>query len=53
MLRQKKKVLRAYQPYMTKNLREAIMRRSALQKKHYRNKSPDTGKAYKKTEKLY
>ena len=45
----KKKVFRAnHKPYMTKHLRKAIMRRSALQNKYYRDKSPETGHAYKK-----
>ena len=45
----KKKVLRGNdKPYMSKTLRKAIMRRSALQNKYYRDRSPETTKAYKK-----
>ena len=45
----KKKVLRANdKPYMTKTLRKAIMRRSALQNRYYRDRLPETKKAYKK-----
>ena len=45
----KKKVLRAnHKPYMTKTLRKAIMRRSALENKYYRDKSVETCKTYKK-----
>ena len=45
----KKKIFRAnHKPYMTKSLRKAIMRRSALENKYYRNKSEETYKAYKK-----
>ena len=33
---------------MTKSLRKAIMRRSALENKYYKKKSIDTYKAYKK-----
>ena len=42
----KKKVFRAnHKPYMTKILRKAIMRMSALQNKYYRDKLPETGMA--------
>ena len=45
----KKKIFRAnHKPYMTKTLRKAIMRRSALENKYYRVKSIETYKAYKK-----
>jgi hypothetical protein len=45
----KKKVFRAnHKPYMTKNVRKAIMRRSALENKYYRDKSMETSMAYKK-----
>ena len=45
----KKKVLRANdKPYMTKTLRKAIMRRSALQNRFYRNRSRETENAFKK-----
>ena len=45
----KKKVFRAnHKPYMTKSLRKAIMRRSALENKYHRDKLPETNKAYKK-----
>ena len=44
----KKKVLRANEkPYMTKTLK-AIMRRSALQNKYYRGRTPESEKAFKK-----
>ena len=44
----KKKILRANdKPYMTKTLRKAIMRRSALQNRFYRDRSPETEKAFK------
>ena len=45
---QKTKVIRANdKPFMTKALRKAIMRRSALKNKFYKTGSPDIGKAYK------
>ena len=45
----KKKVLIANdKPYMTKIVRTAIMRRSGLENKYYRDKLPETGRAYKK-----
>ena len=45
----KKKVLRANdKPYMTKALRKAIMRRSALKNKYLKNKSEESLKAFKK-----
>ena len=45
----KKKVFRAnHKPYMTKALRKAIMRRSALENKYHRDKLPTSNKAYKK-----
>ena len=45
----KKKVFRAnHKPYMTKNVRKAIMRRSALENKYYKDKLPETNRAYKK-----
>ena len=45
----KKKTVRAnHKPYMTKNVRKAIMRRSALENKFYKDKLPETGRAYKK-----
>ena len=46
---QKKKVFRAnHKPYMTKVLRKAIMRRSALENKYYRDKLPESRIAYRK-----
>ena len=39
-------------PYMTKALRKAIMRRSELEAKYFKLKTNDTLKAYKKQEKL-
>ena len=45
----KKKFLRANdKPYMTKILRKAIMRRSALQNRFFRDKLPETERAFKK-----
>ena len=45
----KKKVLRANnKPYMTKNLRKAIMRRSTLKTKYMKNKTDENLKAFKK-----
>ena len=45
----KKKVVRANNmPYMTKTLRKAIMRRSALENKYHKSKSLDDRNAYKK-----
>ena len=45
----KKKVLRANdKPYVTKIVRKAIMRRFGLENKYYRDKLPETGRAYKK-----
>ena len=45
----KKKVLRANQkPYMTKTLRKAIMRRSVLENKFYKDKSSESRIKYKK-----
>ena len=45
----KKKILRANdKPYMTKTLRKAIMRRSALQNRFYRDGLQETEKAFKK-----
>ena len=45
----KKKVLRANdKPYMTKVLRQAIMRRSALKNKYLKDKSEDSLKSFKK-----
>ena len=45
----KKKTVRINQaPYMTKTLRKAIMRRSALKNKFYRDKSLTTERMYKK-----
>ena len=45
----KTKVLRANdKPYMTKALRKAIMRRSALQNKYYRNRSYESETAFRK-----
>ena len=45
----KTKVFRAnHKPYMTKKLRKAIMRRSALENKYYRDKSAELYKIYKK-----
>ena len=50
----KKKVFRAnHKPYMTKVLRKAIMRRSALENKYYRDKSTNTRKKVYKAEKLH
>ena len=43
------KALRANgKPYMTSTLRNAIMRRSALQNRYYRNRTLETEKAFKK-----
>ena len=45
----KKKVVRANnKPYMTKVLRQAIMRRSALKTRYLKNKNEDNLKAFKK-----
>ena len=45
----KKKTLRAnHAPYMTKTLRKAIMRRSALENLYHQKKTPEHNKAYKK-----
>ena len=45
----KKKVVRANnKPYMTKTLRKAIMRRSALESKYYKHSTPENNKAYRK-----
>ena len=45
----KKKVFRAnHKPYMTKTLRKAIMRRSALENRYHKNKSIETFTTYKK-----
>ena len=45
----KKKFVRAnHAPYMTKTLRKAIMRRSALENKYYKDHSVQNNKAYKK-----
>ena len=45
----KKKLVRANQaPYMTKAFRKVIMRRSELETKHFKLKTNDTLKAYKK-----
>ena len=45
----KKKMLRANNaPYMTKALRKAIMRRSALENKYHRYRTPEHNLAYKK-----
>ena len=45
----KNKILRAnHKPYMTKTLRKAIMRRSALEKKHYQTRTAESKKAYRK-----
>ena len=45
----KKKILRAnHKPYMTKVLRKAIMRRSALENKYYKSKSVEAKMLYKK-----
>ena len=45
----KQKVLRANdKPYMTKALRQAIMRRSTLKTKFLKNRSDDNHKAFKK-----
>ena len=45
----KNKIVRANEkPYMTKSLRKAIMRRSALQNKFFRDKSDVSKKAFKK-----
>ena len=38
---------------MTKTLRKAVVRRSTLENKYYRDKSVETFKAYKKAEKVY
>ena len=45
----KKKTIRAnHAPYMTKALRKAIMRRSALENQYHKNKTPEHSAAYKK-----
>ncbi len=45
----KTKIVRAnHKPYMTKIVRKAIMRRSALENKLYKDKSPEMGRAFKK-----
>ena len=45
----KKKVLRANnKPYMTKALRKAIMRRSTLKSKYFKNRTDENFKAFKK-----
>ena len=45
----KNKILRAnQQPYITKTLRKAIMKRSELERKYYKNSSPENNKAYRK-----
>ena len=45
----KRKFIRAnHAPYMTKALRKSMMRRSQLETKYYKSKSPDDKKAYKK-----
>ena len=45
----KKKILRGnHKPYMTKVLRKAIMRRTALENRYYTSKTVETRKAYKK-----
>ena len=47
----KRKVLRANdKPYMTSTLRKAMMMRSALQNRFYRNRILETEKAFKKQE---
>ena len=49
----KKKILRAnQQPYITKTLRKAIMKRSELERKYYKNSSPANNKAYRKQKKF-
>ena len=49
----KRKILRANdKPYMTKVLRKAIMRRSQLKNKYYKDKSPEAKLAFKK-QKIY
>ena len=45
----KKKIIRANEvPYMTKALRKAIATRSRLENRHYRDKTDETRRAYKK-----
>ena len=45
----KKKVVRAnHKPFMTKQLRKAIMKRSELENKYYRDKSVVSSRAYKR-----
>ena len=45
----KQKVIRANQkPYVTKQLRKAIMHRSHLENKYYKYRTPEHGRAYKK-----
>ena len=45
----KKKLLRANQaPYVTKTLRKAIMRRSNLQTKYFKTRTPESLKKYRK-----
>ena len=49
----KKKMVRAnHIPYMTKTLRKAIMRRSALENKYYKSKSLKDKEVYKKQRKF-
>ena len=42
-----------HKPYMTKVLRKAIMRRTALENRYYTSKTVESREAYKKTAKLY
>ena len=50
----KKKVVRAnHVPYMTKALRKAIMKRSALENKYLRNNTTENKIHYKKVNKGY
>ena len=45
----KKKVLRAnHKPYVSKPLRKAIMKRSQLENKYYKNRTPENKEVYKK-----
>ena len=37
-----------HKPYMTKNISKAIMKMSTLEDKYYKDKLPETGRAYKK-----
>ena len=48
MLLLKRKILEQIINHMNKSVRKAILRRSALENKYYRDKLSETGNAYKK-----